>query len=85
MRKDRFGRYFPIMTAVTAMAMYPAVSNAQSVTDKAKSALSDTASSDAKTIAAGDAAAGTRADLLSELRETDQTEIEVGRMAEQRR
>jgi putative membrane protein len=79
MKKDRFGRYFPIMTAVTAMAIYPAVSSAQSMTDKAKSALSDTAE-ETKTLVAG-AAAGTPADVLSQLHETDQTEIEVGRMA----
>jgi hypothetical protein len=42
-KKDRFGRYLPIVTAVTAMAIYPPASNAQSMTDKAKSALSDAA------------------------------------------
>jgi hypothetical protein len=43
MKKDRFGRYLPIMTAVTAMAFYPAVSNALATTDETKSALSDAA------------------------------------------
>ena len=82
MKKDRFGRYLPIMTAVTAMAIYPAVSNAQSMTDKAKSAMSDTAEQ-AKTLVAG-APAGTPADILSEIHETDQAEMEVGRMAERK-
>jgi putative membrane protein len=79
MRKDRFGRYLPIMTAVTAMAIYPAASNAQSMTDKAKSALGDTVQ-EAETLMG--ARAGTPADVLSQLHETDQTEMEVGRMAE---
>jgi putative membrane protein len=82
MKKDCFGRYLPIMAVVTTMAIYPAVSNAQSMTDKAKSALSETAE-DAKTLVAG-APAGTPADLLSQLHETDQTEMEVGRLAEQK-
>jgi putative membrane protein len=82
MRKDRFGRYFPIMTAVTAMAIYPSISNAQSMTDKAKSAISDTAEK-TKTLLTG-APAGTPADLLSQLHETDQAEPEVGRLAEQK-
>ena len=73
MKKDRFGRYLPIMTAVTAMALYPAASNAQSMTEKAKSALTDTAEQ-AKTLVSG-APAGTPADVLSQLHETDQTEM----------
>jgi putative membrane protein len=82
MKKDRFGRYLPIMTAVTAMAFCPATSSAQSMTDKAKSALSDTAEQ-AKTLVAG-APTGTPADVLSQIHETDQTEMEVGRLAEQK-
>ncbi len=82
MKKDRFGRYLPIMTAVTAMALYPAVSNAQSMTDKAKSVLSDTAEK-TKTLVAG-APAGTPADVLSQIHETDQAEVEVGKLAEQK-
>lgn len=82
MQKDRFGRYLPIMTAVTAMALYPAVSSAQSMTDKAKSALSDTAEK-TKTLVAG-APTGTSADVLSQIHETDQAEIEVGKLAQQK-
>ena len=82
MKKDRFGRYLPIMTAVTAMALYPGISGAQSMTDKAKSALSDTAEK-TKTLFAG-APAGTPADVLSQIHETDQAEMEVGRLAEQK-
>jgi putative membrane protein len=82
MKKDRFGRYLPIMTAVTAMTIYPVVTNAQSMTDKAKSALSDTAEQ-AKTLVAG-APAGTPADVLSQIHETDQAEMEVGRLAERK-
>jgi putative membrane protein len=82
MRKDRFGRYLPIMTALTAMTFYPAVSSAQSMTDKAKSALSDSAEQ-TKTLIAG-APAGTPADVLSQIHETDQAEMEVGRLAEQK-
>ena len=82
MKKDRFGRYLPIMTAVTAMAIYPSLSNAQSMTDKAKSAMSDTAEQ-AKELVAG-APAGTPADVLSQIHETDQTEMEVGRLAERK-
>jgi putative membrane protein len=70
------------MTAVTAMAIYPAVSQAQSMTDKAKSALSDTAEQ-AKTLIAG-APSGTPADVLSKIHEADQTEMEIGKMAEQK-
>jgi putative membrane protein len=81
MKKDRFGRYLPIMTALTAMAIYPAATNAQSMTDKAKSAVRDTAE-ETKTLLG--APAGTPADLLSQLHETDQTEMEVGRMAEKK-
>ncbi len=80
MKKDRFGRYLPIMTAVTAMAIYPSLSNAQSMTDKAKSTLTGTAEQ-AKELVAG-APAGTPADVLSQIHETDQTEMEVGRLAE---
>jgi putative membrane protein len=82
MKKDRFGRYLPIMTAVTAMALYPATSIAQSITEKAESAMSDTAEQ-AKTLVAG-APAGTPADVLSQIHETDQAEMEVGRLAEQK-
>jgi putative membrane protein len=82
MRKDRFGRYLLIMTAVTAMTIYPAMSNAQSVTEKTESAVSNTAEQ-AKELIAG-APAGTPADVLSEIHETDQTEVEVGKMAQQR-
>jgi putative membrane protein len=82
MKKDRFGRYLPIMTAVTAMALYPGISNAQSMTDKAKSALSDAAEK-TKTLVAG-APPRTPADVLSQIHETDQTEMEVGRLAEQK-
>ena len=82
MKKDRFGRYLPIMTAVTAMAIYPGISNSQSMTDKAKSALSDTAEK-TKTLVAG-APAGTPADVLSQIHETDQAEMEVGRLAEEK-
>jgi putative membrane protein len=82
MKKDRFGRYLPIMTAVTAMALYPATSIAQSMTEKAESAVSDTAEQ-AKTLVAG-APAGTPADVLSQIHETDQAEMEVGKLAEQK-
>jgi putative membrane protein len=70
------------MTALTAMALSPAVSSAQSITDKAKSALSDTAEQ-TKTLIAG-APAGTPADVLSQIHETDQAEMEVGKLAEQK-
>src|ERR1700693_1285169 len=83
MRKDRFGRYLPIMTAVTAMALYPATSNAQSMTDKAKSALTDTTDS-AKAIVNGAPAAGSPADVLSQIHATDEAEMKVGRLAEKK-
>lgn len=87
MRKDRFGRYLPIMTAVTAMALYPAMSNAQdngqSMTDRAKSALTDTADS-AKAIVNSAPAAGSPADVLSQIHATDEAEMKVGRLAEQK-
>jgi len=87
MRKDRFGRYLPIMTAVTAMAFYPAMSNAQdngqSMTEKAQSALTDTADT-AKAIVNGAPAAGSTADVLSQIHETDEGEMKVGRLAERK-
>jgi hypothetical protein len=43
MRKDRFGRYLPIMTAVTAIAFTTTMSNVQSTREKADSAVSSTA------------------------------------------
>jgi hypothetical protein len=63
MKKDRFGRYLPIMTAVTAMALYHAISKPQAIADEAKSALSDAA--EAATALLEDASAGTSADLLA--------------------
>ena len=72
MRKDRFGRYLPIMTAVTAMALYPATSRAQSMSEHAKSAVSDTAEK-GETPVAG-ASPGTAAELLSQIHETDQAD-----------
>ena len=83
MRKDRFGRYLPIMTALTAMAFYPAPSNAQSMTDKAQSAVNETAR-DAKALVNGSPAAGSPADVLSQIHETDQGEMKVGRLAEKK-
>jgi len=83
MRKDRFGRYLPIMTAVTAMAFYPVASTAQSMTDKAKSAMTDTAD-EAKAIVSGAPAPGTSADVLSEIHETDEGEMKVGKLAEKK-
>jgi hypothetical protein len=38
MKKDRFGRYLPSLTAVTAMPIYPPTSKAQSMTDQPTSA-----------------------------------------------
>ena len=43
MRKDRFGRYLPIVTAVTAMAFTPNASRAQSAIEKTESAFSSNA------------------------------------------
>jgi hypothetical protein len=43
MKKDRFGRYLPIMTAVTAMAFTPSISRAQSAIEKTESAVSSSA------------------------------------------
>src|SRR5579872_7519 len=83
MRKDRFGRYLPIMTAVTAMALYPAPSNAQTMTDKAKSALTDTADT-AKAMVNGAPAAGSPADVLSQIHATNEAEMKVGRLAEKK-
>ena len=83
MKKDRFGRYLPIMTAVTAMALYPASSLAQSMTDKAKAAVNDTAR-DAKAMVNGSPAAGSPADVLSEIHATDQGEEKVGMLAEKK-
>jgi len=83
MRKDRFGRYLPIMTAVTAMALYPAASNAQSMTEKAESAVNQTAK-EAKAVTSGAPAAGSTADVLSQIHETDQGEMKVGGLAEQK-
>jgi len=83
MRKDRFGRYLPIMTAVTAMALYPAASNAQSMTDKAESALNQTAK-EAKAAVSGAPAAGSTADVLSQIHETDEGEMKVGQLAEKK-
>jgi len=71
------------MTAVTAMAFYPATSNAQSMTDKAKSALTDTAES-AKAMASGAPSPGSPADVLSQIHETDEGEMKVGRLAEKK-
>jgi putative membrane protein len=83
MRKDRFGRYLPIMTAVTAMALYPAPSNAQSMGEKAQSALTNTADS-AKAMLNGAPAPGSPADVLSQIHETDEAEIKVGSLAEKK-
>jgi|SRR5579862_2768622 len=83
MKKDRFGRYLPIMTAVTAMALYPATSNAQSMSEKAESAINQTAR-DAKAIASGAPAAGSTADVLSQIHETDEGEMKVGNLAQQK-
>ncbi len=83
MRKDRFGRYLPIMTAVTAMALYPAASNAQSMTDRAKSAMTDTAE-EAKAIGSEAPSSGSPAAVLSEIHETDQAEVKVGKLAEEK-
>jgi putative membrane protein len=90
MRKDRFGRYLPILTVATAMVVTPAISRAQSTTEKAESAVSGTAekaesavsdtAEKAKTLVAG-APAGTTTDVLSQMHEADQTEIEVGKLA----
>lgn len=82
MKKDRFGRYLPIMTAVTAMAFTPTISNAQTTTEKAESAVSSTAEK-AETLVAG-APSGTPADVLSQIHESDQAEIEVGQLAEKK-
>jgi putative membrane protein len=83
MRKDRFGRYLPIMTAVTAMAFYSGTSNAQSMTEKAQSAVNETAR-DAKALVNGSPAPGSSADVLSQLHETDRGEMKVGRLAEKK-
>ena len=83
MRKDRFGRYLPIMTALTAMAFYSGTSNAQSMTEKAQSAVNETAR-DAKALVNGSPAAGSSADVLSQLHETDRGEMKVGRLAEKK-
>jgi len=83
MKKDRFGRYLPIMTAVTAMALYPTASNAQSMTEKAKSTVNETARS-ASAMVNGSPAAGSPADVLSQIHATDEAEIKVGDMAEKK-
>jgi putative membrane protein len=83
MKKDRFGRYLPIMTAVTAMAFYPATSNAQTMTDKARSAMTDTAD-EAKAVISGAPSPGSPAAVLSEIHETDEGEMKVGRLAEKK-
>jgi putative membrane protein len=71
------------MTAVTAIALYPATSNAQSMTDKAKSAMTDTAD-EAKAIVSGAPSPGSPAAVLSEIHETDEGEMKVGRLAEKK-
>ena len=83
MRKDRFGRYLPIMTAVTAMALYPTASSAQSMTEKAESAVNETAK-EAIAVTSNAPAPGSTADVLSQIHETDQAEMKVGGLAEQK-
>jgi hypothetical protein len=51
MRKDRFGRYLPIMTAVTAIAFTPNLSRAQSAIEKTESAVSSNAERAETTVA----------------------------------
>ena len=77
MRKDRFGRYLPIMTAVTAMAIYPAASRARTITENAKSTRNDT--SEQTTASRTDASVGTQ------VNETDPAKMEAGRLIAQKR
>jgi hypothetical protein len=51
MRKDRFGRYLPIMTAVTAMAFTPYVSRVQPTIEQTESGVSSNAERAETTVA----------------------------------